>query len=54
MKNIHQRIERSSLGTPTAQRARRSVSAAQAARVVARAAALPRPVQTRKPGGQRP
>lgn len=54
MNNIRQKIERSSIGTPTAQRARRSVTAVQAERVVARAAALPRPVPPKESGGQRP
>ena len=52
MSNIHQKNERSSIGTPTAQRARGSVPAAQAAKVVARAAALPRSVFSKKSGGQ--
>jgi hypothetical protein len=52
MSNIHQKIERSSIGTPAAQRARGSVATATAAQVVARAAALPRAIPRKKPGGQ--
>jgi hypothetical protein len=53
MSNIHQKIERSSIGTPTAQRARGSVPPATAARVVARAAALPRSTPKKSGGQQR-
>lgn len=38
--NIQQKVARSSLGTPSAVAARRSVSASQASRVVARSKAL--------------
>ena len=52
MSNIRQKIERSSIGTPTAKRARGTVPTTTAARVVARAAALPRTIPPKKSGGQ--
>jgi hypothetical protein len=52
MSNIHRKIERSSIGTPAAQRARGSVPTATAAKVVARAATLPRSIHPKNPWGQ--
>lgn len=40
MRSIEQKLARSSLGTPSAVAARRSVSATQASRVIARSKAL--------------
>lgn len=49
MTDIRRQVERSSLGTPSAQAARRSVPRATASKVVARAAAM-KSVRTKKLG----
>jgi hypothetical protein len=52
--SIREKVERSSLGTDNARAARRTVPTATAARVVARAAALPARVEAKKNlGGER-
>lgn len=51
MTSIRRKVERSSFGTKQARAARRAVSAATASRIVERAASLPAPVRSKKPGG---
>ena len=53
MSNIHHQIERSSLGAPSAQAARSTVSTSSASKLVARANAMPRPkpIPRKKSGG---
>jgi len=46
MSNIKQKVARSSLGTPSAVAARRSVTQAQASRVIARSKALRQAMST--------
>lgn len=52
MSDIERKIERSSLGTKNARAARRTVSPADAARVVSQAAAMSKRASQKKTGGQ--